>query len=96
MNTVLRRWLIHTIGFVVLAGFCGCVATGPGYERGGYAVGYDEPYGSEYGAWGAGYHVAPPRRGERRSEEPAHHTYRAAPRSRPTPSLPTRSRDHSK
>jgi|PersoiStandDraft_1058852.scaffolds.fasta_scaffold13067_1 hypothetical protein len=88
MNILFQRWRVTALGLLLLAGLCACVATGPGYDGG-----YYEPYGHDYGGWGPGYHVAPPRGGERRPEQPSHHAYRPAPQSRPTPSIPRRSRE---
>lgn len=97
MNIVHRRLSVIALGVLLLAGLCACVATGPGYDGGvgvAYVGGYYEPYGHDYGGWAPGYYVAPPRGGERRQEGSSPHTYRPAPRSRPTPSIPTRSREH--
>jgi hypothetical protein len=90
---------------VVSAALGGCVVGGGydgggGYEGGadvGYGVGFYEPYGYDYGGWGPGYGVGPPRRGfdrpGRSGSHPAPHpAYRPASPSRSMPSLPTRSR----
>jgi hypothetical protein len=95
MNIKHERWMVGALGLLLLAGLCACIATGPGYDGGvsvGYVGGYYEPYGSDYGGWGPGSHVAPPRGGERRSVQSSTHAYRPAPPSRSTPSLPTRPR----
>jgi hypothetical protein len=96
MNTVSSHKLLIGVGLLLLTGLCGCVATGPGYDGGGvvYVGGYYEPYGAEYGGWGRGYHVAPPRGGERRPDHAEPRAYHPAPSSHPTPSLPTHGRDH--
>ena len=89
MNTVPRRWRVRALGLVLLGVLSACTVSGGGYVGGVY-----EPYGSDYGGWGPGYHVAPPRHGERRPEQASPRAYRPAPRSRPSPSIPTRTRDH--
>jgi hypothetical protein len=76
----------------------------------GYDAGYYEPWGYDYGGWGYGYRVAPgrggdrrgdrrdDRRGDRRDDRRGNgdhsRSYRPAPASRPTPSIPGRSRGH--
>ena len=89
MNIVLRRWMVSALGFLLLATLYACLVPDVGYVGGVY-----EPSGSDYGGWGPGYHVAPPRRGERRPEQSSPHAYRPADRSRPAPSIPSRPRDH--
>lgn len=83
-----------------------CAVTGVGVEGSvGYDGGYYEPYGYDYGGWGVGYRVGPSRCCEQRDD---HHdrpaarghashapAYRPAPRGRPAPSIPGRSRSHS-
>ena len=89
MNTLRRRWKEGALGLLVTAVLYACTVSGDGYV-GGY---YDPP-GYEYGTWGHGYYVAPPRGGDHREhrEEPARvpqpHVYRPAPPSRPAPSIP--------
>jgi hypothetical protein len=93
MNIVHQRWVVGALGLLVFAGLCACIATGPGYDGGvgvAYVGGYYEPYGRDYGGWGPGYQVAPPRGGERRPEQLPPHDVRPAPPTRPTPSDPTR------
>jgi hypothetical protein len=87
-----RRWLLPGAG-LVLAMLASCVAA-VGYDGDvgvGYSPGYIQPYGYEYGGWGPGYYVGPGRGGDRRGPS-ASHTYRSAPQSRPTPSIPQGSR----
>jgi hypothetical protein len=95
-----RRLMV--IVFAAVAGcaaIAGCVADG-GYDGGvdvGYDVGFYEPFGYEYGGWGPGYRVGPPRRGFDRGRGDVHggtphSSYRPAAPSRSMPSLPTRSR----
>jgi hypothetical protein len=78
----------------------GCVAGGGGYYGGtpGYGLDYYGAYGFDYGVWGPGYEVAPFYR-EREHEhdrgwvehggQQAPHAFRAAPASRPIPSIPS-------
>ena len=79
-----------------------CTVTGGGVDASvgyGYDAGYYEPWGYDYGGWGYGYRVGPGRGGERRGgEQRGEHggqggrSYRPAPQSRPTPSIPHSSR----
>lgn len=103
MKITYRRWAIGALTAALLAVLSGCVATVDD-GRGGYGVGYYEPYGQPYGGWPSGYHVAPPRgdrdrkthsRPEARAKT-SRKTYRPAESSRPVPSLPSkrRSSDH--
>jgi hypothetical protein len=85
MKIVPRRWRVSALGILLLTALSACTVGGGGYVGGVY-----EPYGSDYGGWGPGYHVAPSSRGERRVEQPSPRAYRPAPRSRPSPSIPTR------
>jgi hypothetical protein len=74
---------------LLLAMLASCVA-GVGYDGDvgvAYSPGYIQPYGYEYGGWGPGYVVGPGRGGDRRGPQ-ASHSYRSAPQSRPTPSIP--------
>jgi len=97
MNTLRRRWKESALGLLVVAILYGCTVSGDGYVGGYYD--YDAP-GYEYGAWGHGYYVAPPRRVEHHEhrEEPVRvphpHVYRPAPPSRPAPSIPSHPRGH--
>lgn len=86
MKTALKRRTISLAGLVLLAATTSCVVP----VAGEYDGGYYEPGGVvEYGVWGHGYHVAPPRGGERRVEHSGGpHTYRPAPQGHPTPSIP--------
>jgi hypothetical protein len=88
---------------LLLAG-CLVPVGGDGYYDGGFVGGADyyESYGTNYGGWGPGYQVAPHRNGGYRPpgggghsapahiSAPAAPTYRPAPASRSTPSLPSR------
>jgi hypothetical protein len=85
MNIVPRRWRVNALGFLLLTALYACLV-----PDGGYVGGVYEAPGYEYGGWGPGYHVGPPRGGERRPETSSPHAYRPAPRSRPSPSIPTR------
>jgi hypothetical protein len=84
------------LGLAVAASLFACVAS-VGYDGGGYGAGYVEPAGYDYGGWGGAYLVGPARGPERRAA-PSSHGYRAAPASRPVPSIPNRTggagRDH--
>jgi len=98
MNAMHNRWMAAAFGALVLTVLCACEVTGVGVDGSvgvGYAAGYYEPYGYEYGGWGPGYHVGPGRGGDHRPDPPRQsHTYRSAPASRPTPSIPNRPRGH--
>jgi hypothetical protein len=97
-------WLAPGLALLVLV-LGSCVVTGVGVEGTagyGYDAGYYEPWGYDYGGWGHGYRVGPgrggdrrgggdPRGGDQRGEHPSR-PYRAAPESRPTPSIPHGSR----
>lgn len=87
MNIIPRRWKVRALGLALLTVLYACTVT-----PGGYVGGVYERSGSDYGGWGPGYYVAPPRHGERRPEHSAPRAYRPAPRSRPAPSIPTRER----
>jgi hypothetical protein len=89
-----RKWMAVGMGALALTLLYACEVTGVGVDGSvgvGYDAGYYEPYGYEYGGWGGGYHVGPGRGGDRRGGHPSH-SYRAAPASRPTPSIPSGSR----
>src|SRR5471032_2591554 len=97
---ILRRWrlalLICAFPLLVSA----CVAYGGPATQ--YQVGveagpdYYEPFGFDYGGWGGGYRVGPYRGGGRGGERGggghADHAFRAAPSSRPVPSIPSGAR----
>ena len=90
------------VGAVTLLMLCACAVTGVGVEGGvGYAGGYYEPYGYDYGGWGAGYRVGPSRGGDHRDDHAGNRghvgrapAYRPAPAGRSAPSIPGRSRGH--
>jgi hypothetical protein len=70
MKRMPRTWLGAAVGTFALMSLAGCVAGG-GYG-GDVGVGYVgyvgevyEPAGYEYGGWGRGYRVGPPRGGVR-------------------------------
>jgi hypothetical protein len=67
MKVMRIRWTAAGLGAVALAMLTACEVTGVDGTVGvGYVGGYYEPYGYEYGGWGAGYRVGPGRGGDRR------------------------------
>jgi hypothetical protein len=93
-----NRLLAVTAGAITVTALYSCAVTGVGVDGEvgvGYAGGYYEPYGYDYGGWGRGYHVAPGRGSDHRDDHrgggraPA---YRPAPAGRSAPSLPHGSR----
>jgi hypothetical protein len=97
MKVMRIRWMAACLGALALATLNACAVTGVGVDGSvgvGYVGGYYEPYGYEYGGWGPGYRVGPGRGGDRRGVGAPRgpHTYRSAPASRPTPSIPSRPR----
>jgi hypothetical protein len=100
MSGALRFSVAGALGLLLLTALHGCVVGGGGYYQGGdaevtYGADFYEPFGYEYGGWGPGYFVGPPRDAEH------HHghghfggssPYRPAEPSRSMPSIPTRSR----
>jgi hypothetical protein len=100
MSLAVRGWLLGVLGAALVMLLPGCVAGGGGDYDGGVSVSYGadfyEPFGYEYGGWGPGYWVGPPRRGGGWHHRdygggrgPAYHP--AAP-SRSMPSIPSRHR----
>jgi hypothetical protein len=102
MKTLRSRLMAGGFAAMAAALTCACAVTGVGVEGSvGYAGGYYEPYGYDYGGWGAGYRVGPGRCCDHRDDHPvdrghAGHApaYRAAPAGRSAPSIPSRSRSH--
>jgi hypothetical protein len=95
MNAVRKRWMIAGLGTLALTLLQACAVEGVGVDGSvgvGYAGGYYEPYGYDYGGWGGGYRVGPGRGGDRRDGHAPPRSYRPAPASRPTPSIPRGSR----
>jgi hypothetical protein len=85
MKIVARRWVVRAFGILLTTVLYACLVPDGGYVGGAYvSSGYD------YDGWGPGYHVAPPRHGERRQNGPPPRAYRPAPPNRPAPSIPTR------
>lgn len=77
MKRMPRTWMWAAVGVLALMSLPGCIAGG--YDGGGgvgYVGGVYEPAGYEYGGWGRGYRVGPPRGGVR------------APAGRAAPSIP--------
>jgi len=67
MMRVPRIGTLAILGLVALAALDACVVGG-GYDDDvgvGYVGGVYEPGGYEYGGWGPGYRVGPPRGGDR-------------------------------
>jgi hypothetical protein len=96
MNITRSRWMATALGVLALTMLHACAVDGVGVDTTvgvGYVGGYYEPYGYDYGGWGGGYRVGPGRGGDRRGDHPSH-SYRPAPASRPTPSIPHGSRGH--
>lgn len=88
-------WKAVLIAGASLAVVSACAIGGPGYDGYdgvGYVGGYYEPWGYDYGGWGRGYRVGPPRGGF------GHDGGRASPGGRPphggrsAPSIPSRPR----
>jgi hypothetical protein len=96
MSIVRNRRLTMGLGISLMTLLSACEVTGVGVDGSvgvGYDAGYYEPYGYDYGGWGRGYRVGPGRGGDRRGDHPGH-SYRPAPSSRPTPSIPHGARRH--
>jgi hypothetical protein len=96
MNITRNRWMAFALGALALTLLNACAVDSVGVDGTvgvGYVGGYYEPYGYDYGGWGGGYRVGPGRGGDRRGDHPGH-SYRPAPASRPTPSIPHGHRGH--
>ena len=66
MNCMARSWRIGPLGLLALVMLAACVAGGYDGDVGvGYVGGVYEPCCYDYGGWGGGYRVGPPRGGER-------------------------------
>ena len=95
MSNHAQQLRIAVLALMLGLGIDGCVATGVGYDGDvdvGVSAGFYEPYGYSYGGWGPGYFVGPGRGGERRGSPGRSHSYRPAPASHPTPSIPSHAR----
>jgi hypothetical protein len=100
----LRAGRIAGLGAAASLMLGACAVTGVGVEGSvGYDGGYYEPYGYDYGGWGAGYRVGPSRCCDHRDDHPGDHpgdrgrvgrapAYRPAPAGRAAPSIPGRPR----
>jgi hypothetical protein len=91
------HWKLGILGLALLisVGACTVTGVGVGYDGGAdYVGGFYEPYGYDYGGWGRGYRVGPPRGGVRGPGPGAGRPYHAAPAGRSMPSMPGRSRGH--
>jgi hypothetical protein len=87
MNVKSMPWKTGLIGLSLVGILAACVVGGGGYDGAvgvGYVGGYYAPGGYDYGGWGRGYHVAPPRGGDRRGDAGGHAGHGA-------PSIPNRS-----
>jgi hypothetical protein len=81
MKRMPRACKVGAVGLLTLTGLAACFVGG--YDGGGgvgYVDGVYAPGGYEYGGWGPGYRVGPPRGGER------------GPGGRPAPSIPHEAR----
>jgi len=86
MSIKFAHWKVSVIGLAALGIVAGCLVGPGGYDGTvgvGYVGGYYAPGGYDYGGWGHGYRVAPPR-----GRAPAGHGGRAAP------SIPSHPRGH--
>jgi len=102
VNMSLWRLTLAFLALTATSLLTGCAIQGGYYDEGGYY----EPYGEYYGGWGPDYYVVPSYGGEHHHEvehresehrpavESGHgaRTYRAAPASHATPSIPSRPR----
>jgi|HubBroStandDraft_3_1064219.scaffolds.fasta_scaffold997319_2 hypothetical protein len=65
MTHMSRGWKAGAVGLSALLALTGCLVGGYGGSAAVVGVGYDagfyEPGGYEYGGWGPGYRVGPPR-----------------------------------
>jgi hypothetical protein len=98
MSGIRNRWMAAGLAALSLTIVNACAVEGVGVDGTvgvGYAGGYYEPYGYDYGGWGGGYRVGPGRGGDRRGGT-ASRSYRSAPASRAAPSIPNRSRGPSR
>jgi hypothetical protein len=107
MKVLRGRLMAGGLGAMASLLLCACAVTGVGVEGSvGYDGGYYEPYGYDYGGWGAGYRVGPSRCCDHRDDHHDDHrdvgrgraghapAYRPAPAGRSAPSIPGRSRAH--
>ena len=105
MNMKSMPWKAGLTGLSVVGILAACVVGGDDGAVGvGYVGGYYAPSGYDYGGWGRGYHVAPPRGGDWRGEGDRHdgggaqHGVGGEPHAggggRAAPSIPGRPRGH--
>jgi hypothetical protein len=100
MNIQAARFRAAVGGAFLLAILAACAAGGyydNGYYGGvdvGYAGGFYEPYGYDYGGWGGRYHVGPPRGGgwHGGGGHPGQVGHPGGGGGRPAPSIPGRPR----
>jgi len=95
-SPVCRSVLIAGAALIIVSA---CAVGVGGYDGGGYAGadvgyvgGYYEPYGYEYGGWGHGYRVGPPRGGVGHVGGAGPPRGRPPGGGRPAPSIPGRPR----
>jgi hypothetical protein len=94
--------LVRWSGLVLLAGLSAALLSACAVTEGGYAytpevrigLDYYEPWPGDYGAWGPGYRVGPPRHPMPRPDvdrgRAPPRDYRPPPGSHPLPSIPSR------
>jgi hypothetical protein len=83
--------LIGMVALLVLPAGCaveGGSAYGPAVSV-GVGLDYYEPFGFDYGGWGPGYNVGPPRAGAPRGGGAPGRGWRPAPPGRAMPSIPS-------
>ncbi len=99
-------WKPAALAVLLLVVLCGCAFPDLDYDGAvgidygddfgdgfGYPGDFYEPYGYDYGGWGGGYRVGPPRYGDRSLERPGRPYHSASPSHR-MPSIPSRPRGH--
>jgi hypothetical protein len=96
MNPSLSRWLLVAVSGIAVVILQSCVAGGGAYYGGGvdvtYGADFYEPWGYEYGGWGPGYWVGPPRGGWDQHHHPGDRPRPYRPVERSAPSIPNRRR----
>lgn len=92
------RAMYFAMGLTMALCLSSCVVGVDDGPYGSEAIGYGGPYYPYYetygyvvGGWGNGYHVGPTHGGERGGRGNAVHSYRGAPATHHTPSIPSHS-----